>query len=129
MIKTVTAIEEFVRHRRLAIVGASNDPRKYGHAVYHNLKDKGFDVVAVNPRLSEVGGDPCHASLKALPPGVEGAVLIVPPPATEQVVRDAVDAGIVRVWMQPGAESDEAIDYCETHGVSVVHHACIMTQT
>ncbi len=127
--KTVTDIEEFLKYRRFAIVGASNDASKYGHIVYHHLKDKGFEVLAVNPRLTDVGGDPCYPTLKDLPAPVDGVVSIVPPAATEQIVRHAAEAGIPRVWMQPGAESDQAIRFCEEHGIRAIHHACIMTQT
>jgi uncharacterized protein len=129
MLKTVTSIQEFLTFRRFAIVGVSNDPRKYGHAVYHNLKDKGFTVFAVNPKLSSIDGDPCYPSLKELPAPVDGVVLVVPPTVTEHVVRQAAEAGINRVWMQPGAASDEAVQFCEQHDMGVVHDACIMTAT
>ncbi|HOA72154.1 MAG TPA: CoA-binding protein [Phycisphaerae bacterium] len=129
MTKSLTFMREFLTFRRFAIVGVSNDPKKYGHIVYHNLKDKGFTVFPVNPNVQQIGDDPCYARLADLPEPVDGAVLVVPPPVTEKIVREAADAGITRVWMQPGAESDEAIQFCEQHGMSVVHDACIMTMT
>jgi predicted CoA-binding protein len=129
MTRTMTSIHEFLAFRRFAIVGASNDARKYGHIVYHNLKDKGFRVFAVNPKVDDINGETCYASLAELPEPVDGVVIIVPPAATEKVVRDVAEAGIPRVWMQPGAESEEAIRFCEENDISVVHHACIMTLT
>ena len=57
---------------------------------------------------------------------VGGVILVTPPTATAQLVREVADAGIRRVWMQQGAESDEAVRYCEQHGVKVVHHQCIL---
>lgn len=127
--KSMTFIGEFLAFRRFAVVGVSNDPSKYGHIVYHNLKDKGFTVFAVNPNVSKVGEDPCYPSLAELPEPVDGAILVVPPPVTDKVVAQAADAGIKRLWMQPGAESEEAIRFCEDRNMGVVHDACIMTLT
>lgn len=129
MTKSMTYIQEFLTFRRFAIVGVSNDPKKYGHIVYHNLKDKGYTVFAVNPNVQQIGEDACYASLTELPEPVDGAVLVVPPQVTERIVRQAADSGIDRVWMQPGAESDEAIRFCEQRNMGVVHDACIMTLT
>lgn len=129
MTKSMTYMREFLTFRRFAIVGVSNDPKKYGHIVYHNLKDKGFTVFAVNPNLEQIGEDPCYPSVSALPEPVDGVVLVVPPQVGEKVVREAADAGITRIWMQPGAESDEAIRFCEERNMAVVHDACIMTLT
>jgi len=129
MTKAMTYIREFLTFRRFAVVGVSEDPRKYGHIVYQNLKNKGFAVYAVNPKLEQIGDDPCYHSLKDLPEEVDGAVLVVPPPVTDKVVREAAEAGITRVWMQPGSESDDAIRFCNEKNIAVVHHACIMTLT
>ena len=129
MTGSMTYIQEFLTFRRFAVVGVSNDPKKYGHLVYHNLKDKGYTVFAVNPKLQQIGDDACYANLTELPEAVDGAILVVPPPVTERVVRQAADAGIDRVWMQPGAESDEAIRFCKERNMAVVHDACIMTLT
>jgi hypothetical protein len=52
--------------------------------------------------------------------------LVVPPPVTERVVREAHQLGLTRIWMQPGAESQAAIDYCHEHGIQVIHNACAM---
>lgn len=127
--KSMTCIQEFLTFRRFAVVGVSNDAKKYGHIVYHNLKDKGFTVFAINPNLRQIGDDRCYAGLADLPEAVDGVVLVVPPQITERVVRQAADAGIKRVWMQPGAESAEAIRFCEERNMGVVHDACIMTLT
>ncbi|MBI4580491.1 MAG: CoA-binding protein [Planctomycetes bacterium] len=129
MAQSVTAIQGFLAFQTFAVVGVSEDPEKYGHIVYHDLKDKGFKLFAVNPRLEKLGDDACYPSLKALPEPVDGAVLVVPPPVTEQVVREAAEAGIPRVWMQPGSESDAALQFCEANNILAVHDVCIMILT
>lgn len=119
-------VDEFIAQETLAVVGVSRDRNKFGNTAYRNLKEKGYRVFAVNRNIDQVEGDPCYPNLAALPEKVDGVVIVVPPKETEQVVREAEAAGIKRVWMQPGAESPEAIAFCEARGIAVVHGECIM---
>lgn len=119
-------IRDFLAQRTLAVVGVSRNRAKYGNIAYRSLRDKGYDVLAVNPHQDEVEGDPCYPGLAALPRTPGGVVLVVPPAATERVVLEATAIGIRRIWMQPGAESEEAVRFCREQGISVVRDACIM---
>jgi hypothetical protein len=80
----------------------------------------------VHPTADQIEGDRCYASLAALPEPVGGALIVVHPEQTERVVQEAARAGIPRVWMQQGAESAAAVQYCADHGVSEVHGKCIL---
>lgn len=119
-------IADFVNRRRWAVVGASQDRSKFGNRVFRNLRDAGYQVYAVNPKGGEVEGVEAYRALDDLPESPEVIDLVVPPAVTEQVVKEAARLGISRVWMQPGAESEEAIAYCASHGIHVVHGACAM---
>lgn len=119
-------VDEFIAQKALAVVGVSRDRNKFGNVAYRNLKEKGYRVFAINRGLDSVEGDPCYPNLAALPEKVDGVVIVVPPRETEQVVREADAVGIKRVWMQQGAESPEAIAFCESHGMPVVYGECIM---
>lgn len=119
-------IADFVNRRRWAVVGASQDRSKFGNRVFRNLRDAGYQVYAVNPKGGEVEGVQAYHALDDLPEPPEVIDLVVPPAVTNQVVKDAARLGISRVWMQPGAESEEAIAYCTSHGIQVVHGACAM---
>ena len=123
------SVSDFLSGRTFAVVGASTDHAKYGYIVYQDLKRKGYQVMAVNPRLTDIEGDPCWPDLAALPHTPDGVILVVPPPVTEQVVGEALAAGINKVWMQPGAESDEAVRFCREHGMTVVSDDCVMVRT
>jgi predicted CoA-binding protein len=83
-------------------------------------------VSSVDPHAEFIEGDPCYPSLSALPEAVDGVLIVVPPSETEKVVRDAAQAGIRRVWMQQGAESQAAIRFCEERDISAVHGECIL---
>ena len=123
---TKAAINEFLGSKTLAVVGVSSKRRGFGYTVYHDLKRKGYTVYPVNPNTNAIDGNPCYPDVRLLPEKVDGIILVVPPEQTEQVVGEVAEAGIKRVWMQQGAESDAAIRFCEERGISVVHGECIM---
>ena len=120
-------INAFLKARSLAVFGVSRDPEKYGYKVYKTLKEKGLPVFAVNPRATEVDGDPVYPGLHALPELPEAIVTVVPPDVTKAVVEQALQAGIRKIWMQPGSEHEEAIRQAQQHGATVVFGGpCIM---
>jgi len=119
-------IADFVGRRVWAVVGASQDQRKYGNRIYHSLRNAGYTVYPVNPRGGELNGATVYSSLADLPQPPEVIDLVVPPPVTERVVEEAHELGLTRIWMQPGAESEAAIQYCQEHAMKVIYEACAM---
>ena len=122
------AIDEFLQHDKIAVVGASNDRDKYGNKVFRRLVDRGLTVYPVNPQAFSVEGATSYPSLKDLPEQVDGIVLVVPPSVTDKIVQEALDIGIERIWMQPGAESEEAIKLCQEKGICYIDRECIMVK-
>ena len=120
--------EMLERKNVIAVVGASRDPDKYGHQVYKDLKEAGYSVYPVNPNASEILGDRCYPDLKSLPVKPDVVDVVVLPEITEEVVKACRELGITKVWMQPGSESEKAIEYCEANGIDVVHGVCIMVE-
>jgi len=125
-VMTKADVDDFMSQKTLAIVGASRNWLKFGNMAYRQLKDKGYRVFPVNPNADTVEGDRCYPSLSALPERPGGAVIVVHPRATEQVVRDAAAAGIQRVWMQQGSYSEDAARFCEQNGIRFVHGHCVL---
>ncbi len=113
----------------VAVVGATDDPSKYGSVIYRDLKSKGFEVYAVNPHRETVDGDPAYPSLAELPDKPTIVNVVVPPHETLRVLRDAKEAGIARAWIQPGAADGRVIDYLEEHGFSYLANSCIMVRS
>lgn len=120
------AEKQFFQGGRWAVVGASRDPDKFGHIVHRRLRGRGEDVYPVNSQAKDVAGEPCYASLADLPEPVDQIVIVVPPRSTERVVEEAAERGITRVWMQPGAESSAAVEFCKARGINVVSGRCIL---
>ncbi len=123
---TKAAIESVLSQKSLAVAGASRDSKKFGNTVYKELRSRGYRVFAVNPNAQVIEGDPCYPSLKALPEKVGALVAVTQPAVTGQVVREAAEMGIANIWMQPGAESPEALQFCQEHNINVVSGECIM---
>ncbi len=122
-------IKEFLNKRNIfAVVGVSKNPEKYGHQVYKDLRDAGYQVYPVTPNAEEILGDKCYPDLKTLPKKPDVVDVVVPPKITEEIVRMCKELGITRVWMQPGSESEAAIRFCDENGIHVVHGVCVMKE-
>ncbi len=124
-----TAIDDFLAQRRLAVVGVSRNPKKFGNAVFRRLRDSGRTVYPVNTGADTVEGTRAYHSLTELPTPVDGVVVVVAAQRSADVVRDAIAAGVPRVWLQrgigPSSVSPEAVALCREHGLSVVDGACV----
>jgi predicted CoA-binding protein len=119
-------ISDFINRRVWAIVGASQDPIKFGYRVFRNLQQAGYQVFPVNARGGELLGVQVYPTLADLPQVPDVVDTVVPPTVTEGIVKEMHKLGLSRVWMQPGSESEEAIAYCRNHGIEVVYDACAM---
>jgi predicted CoA-binding protein len=119
---------DFPKLRKWAVIGVSNDRSKYGNKIFRDLRDAGYEVFAVNPKLTEVEGSPCFPNLEALPEKPDVVDVVVPPQVGVSVVDECLKLGIQNIWFQPGSESEEAIQKAEQGGMTVVSDACIMIQ-
>ncbi len=113
----------------IAVVGATDDPSKYGSVIYRDLKRKGFDVHAINPNRDIVDGDPAYASIADLPDTPTIVTIVVPPDVTIQVLRKAHELGLKNVWIQPGAESPEVMTYLAENEFNYLANSCIMVRS
>jgi predicted CoA-binding protein len=120
-------IDTFLSADAFGVVGASSKPHKYGNKVLRCYQQKQHTVVPVNPVEKEIEGLACVASVSDLPDHVSSISIITPPQMTEKVVEQAVAKGIKNVWMQPGAESAQAVAACEAAGVNVISDgSCVL---
>jgi predicted CoA-binding protein len=119
-------IKEFMAQKKYAVVGASDNPDKYGNKIVKNLKARGYEVFPVNPRLKEVEGLACYKTISDIPCVVDVVDFVVPPAVTEEVLKQCKESGLTRIWLQPGSESEKAIEYCRESNMSVVYNVCVM---
>lgn len=123
-------IADFLAQGPYAVVGASSDRAKFGNRVLRAYQHKGWKVYPVNPREPTIEGLTAYPDLKSLPEAPRGVSIITPPAVTERIVAEAADAGARFVWMQPGAESPEAIRIARERGLMVIADgSCFLVET
>jgi predicted CoA-binding protein len=118
-------IKEFMAQKRFAIVGATNNTKKYGYEIFKNLRSRGYEVYPVNPKLKELEGVKCYPSLADIPTKVDVVDFVVPPEVTEATLKECPRLGLDRIWLQPGSESEAAIAFCHENKLKVVHDTCV----
>ncbi len=124
----LSEIQDFLSHRRLALIGVSHNPRDISRSLLREFQQRGYDVVPVNPALPEVDGAKCYPSIEAVSPAVEGALLLTNPSVTEKVVEECARAGVRSLWLYraggAGAVSPKAVSFCQSNGMAVVAGEC-----
>ena len=123
------AAAEFLDHKRIAVTGVTRNPKGHGsNAVYQRLRDRGYEVFAVNPNADEVEGDTCYHDLASIPGGVEAVVIATKPERAEATMQECHELGIRHVWMHrgPGAGSvsPEAATAGRKLGIQVIDGGC-----
>jgi predicted CoA-binding protein len=122
------AVDSFLSCRRIAVVGVSRDPKDFSRQVFRAFVERGYDAVPVNASGGEVEGRRAAGHVGEIQPPPEAALLMTPPSATDQVVRECAEAGVKRVWMHRGAgrgaASPGAVAFCREHGIEVVDGEC-----
>jgi predicted CoA-binding protein len=122
-------VQAFLAGSRIAVVGASDDKRNFGRTIVHELHEREYDVVPVNPNATTVDGLTAYADLASVSGEIDGVIVMVNRDKAADVVSDCVSRGVKRVWLfkglgAPGAVSEDALELAELHGVEVVAGAC-----
>jgi predicted CoA-binding protein len=136
MNKLDNLVQGFLAQKKVAVVGVS-DKRDTGCNIsYKTFKSKGYQVYAVNPRISTYEGQPCYPDLKSIPEKVDAVFILAGPKVTEQIVQQCVDLGVKHVWMhcmmgtKPGlmasstSVSQSAVEMCKANGIAVIPGSC-----
>lgn len=129
MTRIADAAHDFLSHRRIAVTGVSREPGGHGgNVVYQRLRERGYDVSAINPNADTVEGDPAYPDLASVPGGVEAVVIATRPADALGTVRQCIDLGIRDVWMHrafgAGSVSPEAATLGREHGLTVIEGGC-----
>ena len=114
------------KNKSIALVGASNDPNKYGNKILLNLKSKGFNVIPVNTKEAEIDGSPAFKSVSNIKECPSIINFVVPPNVGIVITKDLVEKGYDNFWYQPGAESDEISNYLKENDRNFIDDQCIM---
>ena len=129
MTKIKDAAAEFLRKKRVAVTGVSRSPETHSsNFVYKRLRERGYEVFAVNPNAQEVEGDVAYHDLRSIPGGVDAVVIGTRPEIADETMRECAELGIEHVWMHrgPGAGSvsTTATEYGRRQGIKVIDGGC-----
>ena len=136
MAKIDNLVQNFLAQKKIAVVGVS-DKRETGcNLAYTKFKENGYQVFAVNPRISTFNGDACYPDLKSLPEKPDAVFLLTNPKVTDQIIQQCVEIGVKHVWMhcmmgtKPGlatsmtSVSPSAVEVCKANGIEVIPGSC-----
>lgn len=115
-----------LKQKSIAVIGVSQRPEKYGYRIFHDMKEAGYNVKGVNVRGGEVLGQKIYKSIGDLDSVPDMVITVVPAQVTEKVVEECGEMGVREIWMQPGSESEAAIEKAKGYGMRVTARACIM---
>lgn len=108
-----------------AVVGANNDPEKYGNRIYKKLRARGYKVYPINPNYEAVEGDTCYKNLSSLPEVPEVIDMVVAPKHGMAVIEEAAGLGVKNIWLQPGTYNKELLASINEKGLESVQ-ACVL---
>jgi predicted CoA-binding protein len=129
MLTMKEAASEFLANKRIAVTGVSRTSKDHGaNTVFKRLRDRGYEVFAVNPNADEVEGAHSYHDLKSIPGGVDAVVIATAPDNAQGTMRECDELGITQVWMHrgpgSGSVSDTATVYGREHGITVIDGGC-----
>jgi len=122
-------VKDFLGQKRFAVVGSFRNEGKYAYKIMKDLAAKGYEVFPVNPKTDRVDGRVCYKSVGDIPFDVDVVDVVTPPSVTATVLKECLQKGIKRAWLQPGAESEEVIKFCHDNNIKVIHSVCVMLES
>jgi predicted CoA-binding protein len=121
-----SSIEQFLSDRKVAVAGVSRNQKKFGYAVFKELRSKGYEVYPVNPATNTIDDEKCYSSVAELPDGISSLLVVTPKKETMEVVRQAHQKGIRHLWIQQMSETPEVIDFSKDKFEQVIVKQCIL---
>ena len=123
---TLNEIQQFLEPKKFAVAGVSRNEKKTGGAFFKELREKGFEIVPINPNADEIQGVKCYRSVLDLPDDVKHLHVLTKKTETNTVVKDAIKKGIKMIWIQQGSHTPEAVEAVEKAGIPLIYRKCVM---
>ncbi|MBK8027506.1 MAG: CoA-binding protein [Chloroflexi bacterium] len=124
-------VDDFLAQKRIAISGLSRTKDSGAGAIYLKLRAHGYQVFPIHPTAEALHGDDCYPTLSAIPGGVDAVFIMNSPDISEQLVDEALQLGVKRVWMHNNtlmgsSASETAAARCRQAGINVIDVGCPM---
>ena len=122
-------IRKILEQKNIAVVGMSKNEGKPAHFVPKYLIEHGYNVIPVNPTITEVLGRKSYPSIADIPDDVDVVDVFRKSEDVPPVVNDAINKkGIKVIWMQSGIYNEEAERKAKEKGIDVVFNRCMMVE-
>lgn len=121
---SIESIEKFFKGKTFVLAGASRNGKKFGNAILKELIKKNVEVYPVHPEVKEIEGVNCFPSISSIPKTIDSLIIVVNPDQTLALVKEANQNKIKNIWIQQGAKSEEAIEYCKEKNINVIYDEC-----
>jgi len=122
-------LDQLKNARTIAFVGLSDNSERHSNIVAKYFQKKGYRIIPVNPNVQEVLGEKSYPDLLSIPKDIHIDIVDIFRKPTEVIhhMQEVVERGGIRtVWLAEGAHSQEAVDFAEDYGLSMVTNFCIM---
>lgn len=126
MQETANLIQEFLKQKTFAVVGSFKNEEKVAYKIFKMLTSYGYTVYPVNPNIKQVDNTKCYPSIEEIPDKIDVLILVTPPEVSLKIVQQALHLGINMVWLQPGADNPNVINFCKENKIKVIYNTCIM---
>lgn len=117
-----------MKNKQIVVAGVSANKSKYGYKIFTDLVKNGYKVIGVNPKVPIIDGHQTFSSLTDIQEKIDLLIIVTPPTISVELIKQASDQGIKEVWLQPGAESKEAVDLARKLGINLTYNACFMVK-
>lgn len=122
----IESVHKFLSVKNIAVAGVSRSGKKFGNSAYNFLKSRGYNVFPVNPHANIIKDDICYKTLDEIKDKIDGVLIVLPPDEALNVIQLAYALNIKNIWLQQGAESNEAERFCREKGMNLVCGQCIL---
>lgn len=119
------SINKFLADKKFAIAGVSTNEKKFGYVVFKELRDKGFDICPINPKVNEIDGVKCYPSVNDIPESYDKLFIVTPKDTTDIILKEASEKGIKQVWIQQMANTKESSSIARNLGIELIEKECI----
>jgi predicted CoA-binding protein len=119
------SINQFLAPKKIAIAGVSRNNKKFGYAIFNELRQKGFDICPINPNAEEIDGVKCYKSVSEIPSGYDKLFIVTPKNDTDNMLKQAIDKGIKHVWVQQMSNTSETAKLAKDANVELIEKECI----
>jgi len=119
------SIRKFLEPKKIAVAGVSANTKKFGYAIFNELRQKGFDICPINPKLQELDGVKCYSSVNEIPDNYEKLFIVTPKAETDKILADAARKGIKHIWVQQMSNTADTRKLAEDNGIELIDKECI----